>query len=355
LDATAGGTIQDEGFSEQQWVFSGTQSQSYGIQVLVGGGASVGASTIFISGITTDGDSTLSPPITDQFILTVTTSSRRDLQNDDDSTGLPRFLEDSAVNVLDPNAQGARHCDSEVALLHDNADFPLPVVDGMFTVETQNHVTVSYTITHTITENINWMAVLYADDPVGLTDCVSEVFSFDQETSHTANCFDHRSTAYIYLNVDADINNVDTTTNNNNSTVYLPTACKAPDGVPEGGILYVYEVSIPCSACISDSSVQRQRQRQRRRALMNDVPPKKTKTSTNRHLERIAQSMMTGNINRNKRYLQTEELLGAANRIEMEFMLVGDEGNSSAISFVNVATLLSSSFAVVVVSLLLLL
>jgi hypothetical protein len=70
------------------------------------------------------------------------------------------------------------------------------------------------------------------------------------------------------------------------------------------------------------------------------------KTPTNRHLQRIAQSMMTGG---NKRSLQME----AANRFDMEFMLVGDEGKSSAISFVN-TVLSSTSLAAVAVSLLLL-
>jgi hypothetical protein len=69
LVASLGGSVVNNGDGE--WIFSGTEDQANALQMASGPSTASADAIVTISGITRDGDSELTPPITDNFRLTV--------------------------------------------------------------------------------------------------------------------------------------------------------------------------------------------------------------------------------------------------------------------------------------------
>jgi hypothetical protein len=117
-------------------------------------------------------------------------------------------------------------------------------------LDSQHHSSVTYSVTHTPFDadvNINWVAVLYPDNPQGYTQCPVEVFSEGGQFALTGNCYDYRSEAYIFYNIQGNDAALDTI-----GALSIPIDCEVPEEF-ENGTTIAFKVSIPCSACLDES------------------------------------------------------------------------------------------------------
>jgi hypothetical protein len=234
---TNGGSIVKN--EDDTWTFSGTNSSANALEVVSGSDVSGGIYTVTVSGYTTDGSVSLMPANTDEFRLTVQSSSR-----------LLQSLGEIDLIGYSENPAGVRNCGSETFSLWDSSSgsFQLPM--SSISLDSQHHSSVTYSVTHTPFDadvNINWVAVLYPDNPQGYTQCPVEVFSEGGQFALTGNCYDYRSEAYIFYNIQGNDAALDTI-----GALSIPIDCEVPEEF-ENGTTIAFKVSIPCSACLDES------------------------------------------------------------------------------------------------------
>jgi hypothetical protein len=97
-----------------------------------------------------------------------------------------------------------------------------------------------------------------------------------------------------------------------------------------GGTTNVYELSIPCSPC-SEGALESGEETRGRRALQASSSENNVSRQKSKHFSRVAHSLAN-----KQRSLQD---LGAGGQFEMDFLVVGDEEPSAAVSFGKLAVL----------------
>eukprot|EP00980_Cylindrotheca_fusiformis_P024863 scaffold12619_cov107-Cylindrotheca_fusiformis.AAC.3 len=302
LRATNGGSVIYN--EDDTWTFSGSSSSANALEFLVSGsGVPDDVFLISISGYTTDGSVSLEPAKTDSFTLTVQSNSRL-LQSFDE------------VNIIKaPNLPGNRNCGSEVLSLWDSSSGSIQFPMGSISVDTQQHSSVAYSLSHTKFDtdvSINWFAVVYPDNPQGYTMCPVEVFSEGSELLLTGNCYDYRSEAYVLYNIQGSDSALATV-----GDIAVPTDCEVPDGV-ETGTTIAFKISVPCSACSDDLSSLPSPNANRR--VLNGS------ASKSRYSNQILDSIHR----RSNRKLQDDELLSSD--VKMEVFVAGDDVAASSSS-----------------------
>lgn len=312
LRTTDGGTIVKN--EDDTWTFAGTNSSADALEIVSGSEALDGDYLITVSGYTTDGSDTLTPAKSDNFILTIQSSSRLlqslgevEAKDEVESIG---YYEDPA---------GVRNCGSESYSLWDSSseNFQFPM--SSLSVNSQQHSSVTYTLTHTRFDagvNINWVAVVYPDNPQGYTQCQVEVFSAGSELSLTGNCYDYRSEAYILYNVQGNDSVLDAL-----GDVTPPSDCAVPAGFEDGKTI-AFKISAPCSACLDKS-------------LSLPSPD----ANLNRRLSRPSlyksrySNQVLHSIHRPSRGLQVSDNEQLASDVKMEVLVFGEDAASSSSSF----------------------
>ena len=313
ISTTQGGIIaKDE--STGDWTFSGTQDQSNALQI--SGVAPIGVYNVDMSAVTIDGSSVYTPPKTDYFNVNVTdapvTSTTRALSRKAAAAPDARALQE-ASDIFD-DEQGIRHCDSEVTVLWDSASgsFPLPSIS----ITEQSHLQVTFDVSYDMSSDVNWVALLHAAETGGENTCDNTIG--DSPTTITANCYDYRARAYLYVN----INNAP----EDMAAGYVPKKCDPPLNMGDTKTV-VYALTIPCSACSSAARLDGGNATTRLLSMIDSSTRAGMVDSATSALGIAASSDSLGLLGDTERSLQDDngELPGPANKIDIEFIAVTDD------------------------------
>jgi hypothetical protein len=237
LTATAGGSINNSGSGNGIWIFVGTEAQSNALALSVGSSASPGDYTIQISGVTKDGNDVLEQPITETFRLRLLQAApARHLQPLDDI-----FIGDLPTDLNEGCADSIKVDGADTKKLRGD----------MFTLLDQGDQTVSYRFAPNMAAKDNYYAVLYPEAPIGQTAC-PVLFQGDTALTLTANCYDNKARFYVFINSE----------DGKKSSTLIPNNCENVNIADrEGGNSQVYEVTLPCSPCLSDTVMRRAEER----------------------------------------------------------------------------------------------
>jgi hypothetical protein len=144
-------------------------------------------------------------------------------------------------------------CGSEVIIVNDDDDFPLPEGAILIDYQATDGTSVTFTVRQKwdATDAISWIATMYPNNPDGVNLCpVNTASPYDEGKQYTANCFNEMSSpirVFVQVAVDGSIGN----------QIIIPEDC-LPASQVEGGMVG-YEISMPCLPCASERRALRSR------------------------------------------------------------------------------------------------
>ncbi len=303
LGAPVGGNLAKAG--NGTWVFKGSEAQANGIQAITTQATLPATHNISLTAFSTDGSSVSNTPIKDNFILRVASeqATSRSLAIQDDF----RKLQQGGIEIA-----ASTSCGSEATVTWQSNAAIYSLTQHPITIGTQSKTSVTYTLPPSLIDPsfVNWAAIMFPNDPQGKTAC--SVASANTLT-YTTNCYDARTTAYLFLNV-GENSGVDLSTMED---AYVPKACL--NQVPSrGGKTGFVEISIPCTPCaaeeraLSDRGLDGLDRRLETTAKASSYKPPKSK-----HYNRVVRAL-----SRQKKSRALEDL-ASASEIQMEVTVVG--------------------------------